>query len=55
MDEAYVNKKIQLVNGSIVGTAVDEDFPSSTIFSVMVRSLTSKYRDVITTTYFLCN
>ena len=48
IDEVYVAKKIELMNGQVYGQAVDDiSACSSTILCVMIKSLYSKYRDVV--------
>ena len=47
IDEVYVSKKVNLVNGKLVGLAVDENFPAGTILCFMIKSFSSKFKDVV--------
>ena len=47
IDEVYVSKKVNLVNGKLVGLAVDENVPAGTILCFMIKSFSSKFKDVV--------
>ena len=46
-DEVYVYQNIDYANGNFVGLAANEDVPATTVLCFLIKSLSSKYCDVV--------